>query len=60
MPTYQYKCKQCDHEFEVKQRMTDDPLSQCPECGKTTLKKIINNQGGFQLKGSGWFKTGGY
>ena len=61
MPTYQYRCtnEKCNHEFEVVQRITDDALTTCPECTKQ-LKKIINSQGGFQLKGSGWFDSGGY
>jgi putative FmdB family regulatory protein len=38
--------------------MSDDPLKECPECKKEALKKIIKSTGGFQLKGSGWFKDG--
>lgn len=62
MPTYTYKCKECDHQFDVVQRMTDDKLTECPECKKEELTKIITPgaSGGFQLKGKGWFKTGGY
>jgi len=40
--------------------MTEDPLLECPDCGEKQLKKIINSTGGFQLKGKGWFKDGGY
>tara|TARA_R110000744_G_scaffold3195_1_gene12482 strand:+ start:131 stop:319 length:189 start_codon:yes stop_codon:yes gene_type:complete len=62
MPTYNYKCKQCDHGFEIMQRMSDDPLVNCPECKKDELKKVMvpSTTGGFQLKGKGWFKSGGY
>jgi len=60
MLTYTYRCIECDHQFETKQSIKDDPLTDCPECGKPTLKKIITQTGGFQLKGSGWFKSGGY
>jgi|TARA_B110000495_G_C23028245_1_gene611562 putative FmdB family regulatory protein len=42
------------------QRIVDDPLSTCPECKEEELKKVIVASGGFQLKGKGWFKSGGY
>tara|TARA_R110000796_G_scaffold173337_2_gene290280 strand:- start:1714 stop:1851 length:138 start_codon:yes stop_codon:yes gene_type:complete len=44
------------------QRMSDDPLVNCPECKKDELKKVMvpSTTGGFQLKGKGWFKSGGY
>ena len=58
MPTYSFRCENCGHEFDAIQRMSDDPLKECPECKKEALKKIINSTGGFQLKGSGWFKDG--
>lgn len=60
MPTYEYKCKKCEHGFEIVQKIKDDPLRQCPECKQESLQKIITSGGGFQLKGSGWYKTGGY
>jgi putative FmdB family regulatory protein len=62
MPTYNYKCKKCDHAFEVIQRMSDDVLINCPECKENELKKVLvaSTVGGFQLKGKGWFKSGGY
>jgi putative FmdB family regulatory protein len=62
MPTYTYKCKECDHQFDTVQRMSDDNLTECPECKKEELSKIITPglSGGFQLKGQGWFKSGGY
>jgi putative FmdB family regulatory protein len=62
MPTYSYKCKRCDHGFEVMQRITDDVLVKCPECDEDELKKVIvpSITGGFSLKGNGWFKSGGY
>jgi putative FmdB family regulatory protein len=60
MPTYDYACKECGHEFEAKQRMSEDALKQCPECKQDSLKKVIKSTSGFQLKGSGWFKSGGY
>jgi len=62
MPTYKYQCTDttCYHEFEIVQSMSDEVLVECPNCGEQTLKKIINNTGTFILKGSGWFKKGGY
>jgi len=62
MPTYSYKCKECNHEFDIQQRMSDDKLTECPECKKEELVKVITPTigGGFQLKGKGWFKSGGY
>ncbi len=55
MPTYQYRCKECDHEFEVVQSFTDDPLESCPEC-QGRLKKVYGNVG-ISFKGSGFYKT---
>ena len=55
MPTYQYRCKECDHDFEVVQSFTDDPLEACPECGGR-LKKVYGNVG-ISFKGSGFYKT---
>ena len=56
MPTYEYKCKDCKHNFEVVQRMVDEPLKECPECKKEELQKVISASG-FQLKGTGWYET---
>ena len=55
MPTYEYRCKSCDHEFEVVQAFTDDALTECPEC-QGTLKKVFGNVG-ITFKGSGFYKT---
>lgn len=61
MPTYSYECKKCGHEFDIMQRIVDDALTDCPECKAKELKKVIKlNDGGFALKGKGWFKSGGY
>jgi len=56
MPIYEYCCQSCGHEFEAMQKMSDDALSECPECNKPELKKLIS-AGGFQLKGDGWYET---
>lgn len=56
MPTYEYKCKECEHGFEIVQRMSDDKLTTCPECGKESLTKVISAHA-FHLKGEGWYET---
>ncbi len=53
MPIYEYACTKCGHELEVIQKMSDKPLTKCPEC-KGKLEKILS-QTSFQLKGSGWY-----
>lgn len=55
MPTYEYRCKTCDHEFEVVQSFSDDALTECPEC-QGPLKKVFGNVG-ITFKGSGFYKT---
>ncbi len=55
MPTYEYRCKDCDHRFEIQQSFTDDALTSCPECGGA-LKKVFGNVG-ITFKGSGFYKT---
>jgi len=56
MPIYEYKCDSCDHTLEKLQKMSDDPLRDCPECGEPSLRKMIS-AAGFRLKGSGWYET---
>lgn len=56
MPIYEYRCKSCGHELEKLQRMSDDPLVDCPACGEGALTKLISPVG-FRLKGSGWYET---
>ena len=56
MPIYAYRCEACGHAKEVLQKMSDAPLSTCPECGKDTFRKQVT-AAGFQLKGSGWYVT---
>ena len=55
MPTYQYACTACDHEFEAFQSFTDDSLTECPEC-KGEIKKVFSAVG-VVFKGSGFYKT---
>jgi len=54
LPTYEYICEKCEHEFEREQRITDPPLKTCPECRSRKLKKLISRTS-FVLKGSGWY-----
>lgn len=56
MPIYEYQCTECGHELESLQKMSDDPLTDCPECGKSSLQKLIS-AAGFRLKGGGWYET---
>ncbi|UCH47547.1 MAG: zinc ribbon domain-containing protein [Betaproteobacteria bacterium] len=56
MPIYEYRCDACGHELEVLQKMSDQPMTDCPACGKATLSKLVS-AAGFQLKGSGWYVT---
>ena len=63
MPTYNYVCKECEDATEVIQKISADPLTTCTKCGaEDGLKKVMvpSTTGGFQLKGKGWFKSGGY
>ncbi len=55
MPIYEYRCLDCEKKLEVVQKITDEPLSTCPECGGE-LKKLISNTS-FILKGTGWYIT---
>ena len=55
MPTYEYACTACGHRLEAVQSFSDDPLTECPECG-APLRKVYGNVG-IVLKGSGFYKT---
>ncbi len=56
MPTYEYKCDSCGHVFELFQKMTDDPVRVCPECG-CSVRRVIHGGSGLIFKGSGWYIT---
>lgn len=56
MPIYEYQCKACGHNLEALQKISDEPLRDCPECQKPELNKQIS-AAGFRLKGSGWYET---
>jgi len=57
MPIYEYGCQECGHKFEQIQKFSDNPLTECPECKKEALKKLIS-QSNFCLMGYGWMKPG--
>ena len=54
MPVYEYICKACDHEFEREQRISDNPVKKCPQCGAMKAKRLISRTS-FVLKGGGWY-----
>lgn len=56
MPIYEYRCDSCGHELEKLQRMSDEPLTDCPSCEESALRRMIS-AAGFRLKGSGWYET---
>lgn len=56
MPIYAYRCESCGFQKDFLRKLSDPPLSDCPECGKPTLQKQVT-AAGFQLKGSGWYVT---
>ncbi len=56
MPIYEYRCSSCGVQKDVLQKMSDAPLTTCPECGKETFSKQIS-AAGFQLKGNGYYAT---
>lgn len=57
MPTYDYKCSQCDHEVEIFQSITAKPLKKCPHCGANKLQRLIGTGGGIIFKGGGFYQT---
>lgn len=57
MPTYEYACAKCGHQFEQLQSITAEPLRKCPACGRSALKRLIGTGGGVIFKGSGFYQT---
>lgn len=56
MPIYEYQCVECQHIEEVIQKVSDDPLLECPSCNQPALKKNVT-AAGFRLSGGGWYET---
>ncbi len=56
MPIYEYECNECEHKLEVIQKINEEPLKECPECGDDSLRKLVS-AASFRLKGTGWYET---
>lgn len=57
MPTYDYRCNACEHEFELFQAMSAGVKKKCPECGKLALERLIGIGSAVMFKGSGFYET---
>ena len=56
MPIYEYQCQSCGATVEKLQKLSEPPLTDCPDCGEASLEKLVS-AAGFQLKGTGWYVT---
>ena len=56
MPIYEYQCTGCHHQFDLLQKINDEPIKKCPQCSKDTVVRLVS-AAGFQLKGTGWYAT---
>ena len=56
MPIYEYRCESCGHTLDALQKVSDEPLADCPSCSESALKRLISAPA-FRLKGSGWYET---
>lgn len=56
MPIYAYQCQGCGHKLEKIQRLSDAPLTDCPQCNQASLKKMVT-AASFKLTGTGWYET---
>lgn len=54
MPLYTYRCKECEHEFDIRQSFSEDALTDCPNCEQAALRKVIN-QVGVVFRGTGFY-----
>ncbi|MFH1360976.1 MAG: zinc ribbon domain-containing protein [Candidatus Omnitrophota bacterium] len=57
MPTYEYECSSCGHQFEILQSITESALKKCPQCAKSKLQRLIGTGSGIIFKGSGFYET---
>jgi len=57
MPTYEYLCNNCQHQFERFQSIKAKPIRKCPECGKLSVQRLISAGAGVIFKGSGFYQT---
>jgi putative FmdB family regulatory protein len=56
MPFYEYQCKNCGHDLEAMQKISEPPLKKCPHCGKPQLQRLMSAPV-FRFKGAGWYET---
>ena len=57
MPTYDYECDACGHRLELFQRMSEEPLTECPVCGKDKFRRLFGTGAAIVFKGSGFYQT---
>ena len=57
MPTYDYQCQACNHEWELFQSMNDSPVKRCPKCKKQKAKRLLGLGAGLIFKGTGFYET---
>jgi putative FmdB family regulatory protein len=57
MPTYEYQCEACEHQFEEFQSIKDEPLTKCPKCKKKKLRRLFGTGAALLFKGSGFYIT---
>lgn len=57
MPIYEYVCESCGHYLEARQKLSDEPLTDCPNCRQSRLERIVSASN-FSLKGGGWYADG--
>ena len=57
MPTYEYQCDACQHNFDEFQSMSEKPLKKCPHCGKLKLRRVFGAGAAILFKGSGFYQT---
>jgi putative FmdB family regulatory protein len=57
MPTYEYQCDACEHNFDEFQSITSEPLKKCPKCGKPKLRRVFGAGAAILFKGSGFYQT---
>jgi putative FmdB family regulatory protein len=57
MPTYEYQCDACNHNFDEFQSMSEEPLKKCPKCGKRKLRRLFGTGAAVIFKGSGFYQT---
>ena len=59
MPYYDYRCKACNSDFEIKKGITEPHPEECPECKEIALERLHITAPSTEFKGKGWFKTDG-